>query len=177
VRYHHNQLFPSLDLVGGYGLRGVENSFEDAAGEIGDGRHPAYSYGIVLTVPLGNRTARNNYQASLTEKKQVELVVKKLEQNVLAQVDNAIKLARSAFRRIKSTRQAREFAEAALEAEQKKMRNGVSTSFIVLEYLQKLGDARTAEMRALADYKKALAQLALNEGNALEKNQLSLEIR
>ena len=175
VRYHHNQLFPSLDLLGGYGFRGVDDSFGDAVGDAP--KNPAYSVGMVLTVPLGNRSARNNYNASLVEKKQSELLVKKMEQAVLAQVDNAIKLSQSAFRRVQSTRQAAEFAKTALEVERKKLQNGVSTSFIVLEYLDRLATARAAQVRALADYNKALAQLALSEGNALEKNQLSVEVR
>ena len=57
------------------------------------------------------------------------------------------------------------------------MENGISTTFIVLEYLQRLADARAAEIRALADYNKAVAQFALSEGATLEKNQLTLEVR
>ena len=33
------------------------------------------------------------------------------------------------------------------------------------------------EIRALADYNKALSQLALNEGSTLEKNHLSVDDR
>lgn len=177
VRYLHNQLFPSLDLVGSYGARGAQHAFEDAVGDVGDGQHPAHSFGVVLSVPLGNRTARNNYNASQAQKKQAELFVKKAEQNILAQVDNAMKLAQSVFRRVKSTHLARVFADDALKAERKKLENGISTTFIVLEYLQRLADARAAEIRALADYNKAVAQFALSEGATLEKNQLTLEVR
>ena len=146
-------------------------------GDVGDGQHPAHSFGVVLSVPLGNRTARNNYNASQAQKKQAELFVKKAEQNILAQVDNAMKLAQSVFRRVKSTHLARVFADDALKAERKKLENGISTTFIVLEYLQRLADARAAEIRALADYNKAVAQFALSEGATLEKNQLTLEVR
>jgi len=47
----------------------------------------------------------------------------------------------------------------------------------VLQLQQKLTDTRTAEIRALSDYNKALAQLALNEGSTLEKNHLSMEVK
>ena len=70
-----------------------------------------------------------------------------------------------------------EVTEAALEAEQKKLQNGVSTPFVVLQLQQKLTDARTAEIRALSDYNKALAQLALNEGSTLEKNHLGVDVK
>jgi len=40
-----------------------------------------------------------------------------------------------------------------------------------------LTSARSAEIRALADYNIALAQIALNEGTTLERRHLSLEIK
>jgi hypothetical protein len=47
----------------------------------------------------------------------------------------------------------------------------------VLQLQQKLTDAQTAEIRALADYNKALAQLALSEGSTLEKNRLAVDVK
>jgi len=103
--------------------------------------------------------------------------LKKVEQDALVQVDDSLKAAQSAYKRTNSTREARVYAEAALEAEQKKLQNGVSTPFVVLQLQQKMTDARTAEIRALSDYNKAVAQLALNEGSTLEKNRLSLDVK
>jgi len=178
VRYRFNQIFPRLDLVGGYGLQGWENSLEDTLGDIGSQSNPIYSYGIEFSIPLGgNRAARNSYKASRAAKLQAALQLKKLEQDVLVQVDDSLKLARSVYKRTNSTREARVYAEAALEAEEKKLQNGVSTPFVVLQLQQKLTDTRTAEIRALSDYNKALAQLALNEGSTLEKNHLSMEVK
>jgi outer membrane protein TolC len=81
------------------------------------------------------------------------------------------------FRRVNSTHQARVFAEAALAAEQTKLQNGASTSFIVLQLQRNLTDARSAEFRALSDYNKALAQLAFSDGSVLEKDGLEFEVR
>ena len=125
----------------------------------------------------GNRAARNGYRASRAVKQQAALQLKKVEQDVLVQVDDSLKAAQSAYKRTNSTREARVYAEAALEAEQKKLQNGVSTPFVVLQLQQRLTDARTAEIRALSDYNKAVAQLALNEGSTLEKNHLSLDVK
>ncbi len=177
VKYQFNQLFPSLDLVGSYGAQGIDNSVEATLADVRDSQHPIYSYGVVLSIPLGNRAARGAYKSSLAAKKQAELRLRKMEQDILVDVDTAVKSAQSAYLRTASTRQARLYSEAALEAEQKKLQNGISTSFIVLELQQKLTAARTAEVRALADYNKALAQLALSEGRSLEKNDLSLEVK
>jgi len=178
VHYRFNQIFPRLDLVGGYGLQGWENSLGDTLGDIRNQSNPIYSYGIEFSIPLGgNRAARNSYKASRAAKQQAALQLKKMEQDVLVQVDDSLKLARSVYKRTNSTREARVYAEEALEAEEKKLQNGVSTPFVVLQLQQKLTDTRTAEIRALSDYNKALAQLALNEGSTLEKNHLSMEVK
>ncbi|MBI2925865.1 MAG: TolC family protein [Verrucomicrobia bacterium] len=177
IRFNFNQLFPNLDLVGSFGGRAAEDTFGRALDTIADGQNPAYGYGVVLRVPVGNRTARSNYRASKAVREQTQLHLKKLEQSVLVEVDNAVKAVQSAFKRMNSTRQARVFAEAALAAEKKKLQNGASTSFTVLQFQERLTAAQTAEIRALADYHKALAQLALSEGSTLEKLQLSVEIR
>ena len=171
-------IFPRLDLVGGYGLQSWENSLGDTLGDIRNQSNPVYSYGVEFSIPLGgNRAARNSYKASRAAKQQAALQLKKMEQVVLVQVDDSLKLARSVYKRTNSTREARVYAEEALEAEEKKLQNGVSTPFVVLQLQQKLTDTRTAEIRALSDYNKALAQLALNEGSTLEKNHLGVEVK
>src|SRR5947207_6053464 len=178
VRYRFNQIFPRVDLVGGYGLQGWANSLGETLGDIGERASPVYSYGVEVSIPLGgNRAARASYKATQAAKQQATLRLRKTEQEALVQVDDALTLARSTYQRTASTRQARLYAEAALDAEEKKLRDGVSTPFVVLQLQQKLTDARTAEIRALADYNKALARLALSEGSTLEKTGLSIDIK
>jgi outer membrane protein TolC len=78
---------------------------------------------------------------------------------------------------VDSTRQARLYAEAALDAEQKKLENGKSTSYLVMQFQRDLTNARSQEIRALADYNNALAQIAQMEGTALDRLNLRLEFR
>ncbi len=178
VRYRFNQLFPSLDLVGGYGLQSQENSSESSLADIRDRSKPQYGFGLVLSIPLsGNQAARNSYKASQAAKQQAVLQLKKMEQNVLVQVDDSLNQVQSAFHRTESARQARQYAEMALTGEQQKLADGVSTAFFVLQYQQKLTEAHTIEIRALADYNLALAQLALSEGRTLEKNHIQLQLK
>ena len=170
LRYQRNQLFPQLDLVGSYGRSGLATTLDPSLNDIRDERLPAYSYGAVLSFPLGNRTARNNARATKAAKEQALLQYKKLEQNILVQIDDSVKLAQTDFERVGATREARIYAEAALDAEQKKLENGKSTSYLVLLAQRDLTTRSSDEIRALADYNKALAQLALNEGTTLERN-------
>jgi HAE1 family hydrophobic/amphiphilic exporter-1 len=76
-----------------------------------------------------------------------------------------------------STKQSRLFAELALEAKQRLLDNGRTTSFEVVQLQRDLTTARLNELAALAQYNQALAQLALDEGTTLERDKLELQIK
>lgn len=178
LRYDYNQVFPTLDLVGSYGALAVDpQSRGNSLDSIRRFDYPIYGGGVVLKLPLSNAAARNRYKASQAVKTQALLRLKKVEQSVFTEVDTVLKSLDKMYQRVGATRQARVFAEKAVDAEQRKLENGASTSFIVLEYERNLAAARSAEILAMADYNKALAQLALDEGTVLEKNQIKLELR
>jgi len=177
VKFQLNQLFPSLDLVGGYGGLGNQTDSSSAINDAFSFRNPEYSYGVVVSFPLSNVSERNNYRASKAAKKIAQLQLQKAEQGVLIQVADCIARVESGFSQVTSTHKAATYAEAALDAEKKKLQDGFSTSFVVLQSQEILTAARTAEVRAEADYNKALAQLAFAEGTLLERHHLSLEVK
>jgi outer membrane protein TolC len=179
TRFNRNQLLPRLDLVGSYGhnARGQDISYGRLFDDLGAGQNPRYSYGVVLSVPMGNFAARNRYKESKAQNAQVELQYRQLEQQVLVEIDDAVKLVETNFDRVSSTREARLFGEAALDAEQKKLENGKSTSFFVLQFQRDLTSARFDEIRALAEYNNALAQLAFLEGTTLERHKIEMEVK
>ena len=76
-----------------------------------------------------------------------------------------------------ATHKGREFAELALKSEQAKAENGLTTSFVLLEFQRLLTAARLAEIRALVEYNKALVELALQEGTTLDKNAITLNFK
>ncbi len=177
LRYEKNQLFPQLDLIGSYGWLGSGAEFTDALGTVNRGSNPYYSYGAELRVPLGNRIARQNYKITKAERQQMLLRLKKLEQDIMVEIDNAVKQAQTAYESVKATRDAEAYAGEALRAEEKKLENGKSTSFFVLQLQRDLTFARTAAIAALADYNQSLAALAFSEATTLERNNLSVDIK
>ncbi|MEO6036677.1 MAG: TolC family protein [Verrucomicrobiota bacterium] len=177
LRYERNQLFPQLDLIGSYGRNGLDRHWGGALGNIRDETNPTFSYGVLFSIPLSNQGPRNKYRATKAQKEQALLQLKQFEQNVLVQIDDAVKLAQTSFQRVGATKQARIYAEAALNAEGKKLENGKSTSFVVLQLQRDLTTARSEEIRALSDYNKSLAQLAFNQGSTLERNRLNVNTR
>src|SRR5690606_2398186 len=121
---------------------------------------------------LSNRRARENYRISKDERAQAELRMRQFRQQIMVALDDAIQQAESSFQRVGATRAARQFAEEALAAEEKKLANGKSTSFEVLRLQRDLTQARFDETRALADYNKALATVRRLEGSTLLKFNL-----
>ena len=183
VKFRLNQLFPTLDMIGGYGGTSNPTDSSPLLSDIFGFRtafgfqNPEYSYGVVVSFPLDNIAERGSYRASKASKKIAELQLQKAEQDVLLQVADLVNRVDSNFSQVGSTHQARIYAEEALNSETKKFQAGISTSFEVLQYQEILTAARTAEIRAEVDYNKVLAQLAFAEGSILEKNHLTLQIK
>jgi outer membrane protein TolC len=177
VRYRYNQLFPNLDLIGRYGGLGSEAQLGSTVNDAFSARYPDYFYGVVISLPVSNVSERNSYRSSQASKRISEIQLQKAEQEVLWQVADLANRIQSRFSQVNSSRKATTYAEAALAAEQKKLDNGLSTSFFVLQLQETLTSARNTEVLAIADYNKALAQLAFADGTTLERHHLNLEVK
>jgi outer membrane protein len=177
VKFRYNQLFPSLDLVGRLSNTSVESDFAEAAGTVFRQSGPDYMYGVVLSVPLTRTAQRNDYRISKSARDMAKLQLQRAEQAVLLEVADWVNRVDSRFSQVNSTTKARTYAEAALAAEQKKLENGLTTGYFVLEFQEALVAARRAEALAAADYHKAQAQLAFAEGRTLDRYHISVEIK
>ncbi|HXG49023.1 MAG TPA: TolC family protein [Methylomirabilota bacterium] len=191
VKYAKSQVLPSLDIVGGYGrsgrdsfFRGSTNpvvipprdpSFGNTLDDIGDGSFPNWSIGAVFSVPLSSGRERRLSKAAKEREKQMQVELQQLHQSILVAVEDAITLVESTYEQIGARREAREFAQAALDAEQKKLENGKSTSFQVLDLQEDLTSARSAEIGALSEYNKSLTELYFSEGSLLDRRKIKVE--
>ena len=177
IQFRRNQLFPELDLRGGYGVVGADGNFGPALEDLQERRNPNHNIGIRFSMPLSNRRERTAMKSAKLENERLLLRHKQLEQTIIRNIDDAILAAKTALARIDSTKAERIYAEAALDAEQKKLENGKSTSFFVLELQRDLTSARSNEIRAQSDYNKALIRLSQQEGSTLEASGVKLEFR
>jgi outer membrane protein TolC len=175
VKYNRNQWWPEVDLEASYALAGRGDTFGRFADSVGDADNPAWAVGVVVSVPLGNRQARANYRISRLQAEQALLSLKRAEQEVIVEADNAARLVQSNLKRVEATRAASRLAEESLKAEEHKLRAGASTSFLVLQAQAQLAAARSSEIRARADYAQSIAELARAEGTTLEKHNILLE--
>ena len=178
LKYDFNQLFPELDVQGSYGRNANDNTLGDNLTEIRNGNHSFYSYGAFVSIPLGgNYAGRNQYKSDKAGLKQLLLTLKQTEQTIVVAVDNDVGAVRSTLQQVYATRDARVYAEEALAAERKKLENGKSTSFVVLQLISNLTTARVSEILALANYNIAVSQLAFDEGSTLEVDHVELKVK
>lgn len=177
LKFTQNQLYPALDVVGTYGRNGLGTTWGNSIDTMADNLFPKWGGAVVFSVPLSRKYERANHKAQKVRVETAVLDMKKLEETIVRDIDDSVKKIRSAYAAIESTREARVFAEAALAAEQKKLENGKSTNFQVLELQDKLTQARANEIGALTVYNKALHELYFREGTTLERNKITLEVR
>lgn len=190
----YNQLYPELNVLGGYGRSGLDRSFSSPAttnmpaidynshlgaalDDISEGRNPRWNVGFFFRLPLSRQVERNRYKAAKEDEKRTAILLKQLHQSILLEVDNAIDQARSNYERISSTRQARVFAEVALEAEEKKLAAGTGTIFQVLQRQKDLTQARSDEIRALTDYLNSLTVVHHRDGTILEREKVTIQYK
>jgi outer membrane protein TolC len=175
LKYDKNQIWPELDVFGTYGYNGSGKEFSDAFADFKTTDRPFYTFGGKITIPLGNFKARNGYKADKANMQQLVLTLKQLEQNAMILIDNDIGTIRANYDQVQATRAAREYEEAALDAEQKKLESGKSTTYTVLQVQRDLTTARGNEIQALDTYNKSLSLLSLDEGSTLDRLEIKWE--
>ena len=78
------------------------------------------------------------------------------------------------YQRVEAYRFARDLAEQKLDAEEAKLRAGMSTNFMVLQYQRDLANAKTSELRAVIDYNLSLSRLNNTLGISLKNWNIKL---
>lgn len=152
-------------LVGGF-----SQSFSNLFAQ----RFPTVQVGLRFTLPIRNRTAEGNLGRSLAEGSRIRNQREQLEQQIEAEVRNALQAVRSAEARLAASVAARTAAEQLFESEQRQLQAGVSTVFLVFERQTELINSRGRELQAQTDLNKAIAQLQRASGTTLRANNVTI---
>jgi outer membrane protein len=188
VRYWRNQLVPSLNLFGSYGLRGgdaiqafppIEPKAHSSLAfqQIEDQTAPNSAVGILFSFPLTSRAERANYRSSKESKRQAELFLKQKEEFILREVADALDSARFSYDRAKSAMEAVRYAVEAAETEELRQVRGAGDILLVFEAQEDVAEARVKEAEARRDYNKALSQLYFTEGSLLDRIQFDIRFK
>lgn len=179
IKFYSNQIKPDVNAQLNYGtlayggtqLSAIEDPFAAAAGPrsiasergygsvLGDvftNAYPQWTVGVQIGYPLGANTAHANLARVKLEYQQSQAQLKNQEMQVAAQVRAAGRNVTTNQKRVESARVSRELQERKLEAEEKKMAAGMSSTFFVFQAQRDLSQARTTEIQAISDYNKSL---------------------
>jgi outer membrane protein TolC len=175
VAFQKNQLLPRIDLTGSLNLLGLDNDFGSSLSRVGSRDRTEWTAGVIFSIPLGNRAARGAYnQAQLEAAKQL-FMLQEQEQQIIVDVDNASGQIVTSRQRIVSNVQARVLAKESLAAGEERLRAGTGTTFEVLELQDKLAQAEAAELRARADYNKAMSNYQRQTGTTLREFRVEFQ--
>jgi HAE1 family hydrophobic/amphiphilic exporter-1 len=136
---------------------------------------PNYSFGVTISFPFRNRTAKANLAGARIVGEQLAAQTRSQEQVVVVEVRNAVQSVETARQRVLVARRARENAEIQLEGERKLYEAGKSTTFLLFQRENSLTNARNAEIRAETDYKKAVADLQRVTSTTFRENNIEVQ--
>jgi outer membrane protein TolC len=166
-----NGLLPLMDLFITLGKSGYANAFGQSISSIDNGGYDT-KVGLSFQYPFFNRNAKARHRRSQLDRDQSWAALENLSQIVEVDVRTAYIEVERTKQQIDASSVTRQFDEEKLRIETEKLRVGKSTSFLVAQAQRDLLVSRIAEVRALASYLQALADLYRQDGSLLERRRI-----
>jgi len=167
-----NGMLPLMDLFITLGKSGYASSFGQSISNIDQDSYDALA-GVKFDYPVFNRDAKASHRRALIAREQAQKALENLSQLVEVDIRIAYIEVNRTKQQIAASSVTRMFDEEKLRTETEKLRVGKSTSFLVAQAQRDLLVSRIAEVRALANYLKALTDLYRQDGSLLERRGIS----
>jgi len=167
VAYTRNGMLPTVDLVGSYGLNGLDKVYEKDLAHLGKGKYPDWSYGVKVSIPLGSETEKGNYEKAKLEKKQALISFKRLEQKIILGVRDAVRNVDISYRMVEASRTSKEAQEEQYRAQVERFKAGLVSTHDIIDYQERLSRAEANFIKSVVDYNVSLIELAKAKGLTL----------
>lgn len=173
-----NALLPTLDVYGFYGAEGIggdpntrcnifgfycgastSSGYTTVLNNLVNGSSPDKGVGFNFQVPIRNRTAQADQARSLIEYRQAEMHLEQLYTQIRMQVTAQQYALANDRAQVQASIAAQDYAQQSLDAEQKKLRLGASTTANVLLQERNLAVAEDNLITANLTYAKDRALL------------------
>ena len=176
LAYAKNQRWPSVDLKGSIDWNGLSNGWGESYTDFRQRPGPDWTGGVVVTIPLTGRTDKARLSEAKIRKAQALLNVKAGENELLSAFDTAMRDIRAARNRIELVHASVVLAQQALDAEEKRLDSGLTTSYNVSLSQKDLSQARSRELATYVDLNKALVQLYAIVGTLPEYESIDIHL-
>ena len=175
VDYATSQSRPRLDLVASGGYHGLEGDLGSSYSKAAGGQGPEWTAGVQFSVPLNWDHMQAARRAAEDQRTQAFVQRGDTRLRVALEVDTVLARLRTDEQRLGATKKSREAAAQSAEGGAKRLAEGVTTSFEVLQLQKDYSQARSREYAALADLNKDLVDLYLAAGTLLEKQGVTVQ--
>lgn len=189
VAFARNQALPRLDLVATLGLNGLsgdqrqgfssdyQGTYVDSVSRLPEGDGYQWLAGLRLSYPLGNRAAQARLRQTAWERRQAVYGLKRLEGTAETEVERALVDVRRGVERYRVAERFEALADATLQQEMERLKEGLSDTFRVLTFQDDLIEARIRKDAALADCQRGMASLYRAMGKNLERHGIVAELQ
>jgi len=197
IKAERNGLLPVLDAYAFYGasaLAGGQNpgalnfntgkayppgsfpgvSYGTALGNLANSSAPDKGVGVNMTIPIRNRTAQADQARSQMEYRQAQMRLQQLYTQIRIQVINGQYALTNDRAQVAAAQASRDYSAQSLDAEQKKLRLGASTTALVLQQQRTMAAAESTLISATAAYAKDRAALLQLLSNTLDRYSISV---
>ncbi len=179
LQFNQNQRMPALDLVASYNLIGLagtqfvfdpdsqtfppsilsqsQRSFTDALSDVFGNDFRTWSVQFQFSYPIGRSVSDAALASNRLQRQQGSSDLRNLELQVVTAVRDSGRQVATNLKRVEATGKARQFAERRLEAEQKRMTVGLSSTFALFQAQRDLARQRQNELNAIIDYNRSIA--------------------
>jgi outer membrane protein TolC len=177
MKFNQDARMPALDVVANYNLIGLagtqfvygdsqafpppilgqtNRSFADALGDVFGNDFRTWSVQLQFSYPIGRSVADAALASTRLQRQQGTNDLRNLELLVATSVRDAARQVATNLKRVEATQKAREFAVRRLEAEQKRMTVGLSSTFQLFQAQRDLARQRQNELNAVIDYNRSI---------------------
>ena len=194
LMYTKNQMLPSLNLSAGWQSPGISGTqilydgnplFGQVIGNVPGGvgnalkdtfafKYPNWNIGLTLNISLSNVMSRANLALAQVSLKQAVLNLQNTQIQAVLEIRNAVRNLQTTYKQVQAFRAARDLGEKKLAAEEEKLRVGLSTNYVVLQYQRDLTTLRVSELQAIINYNLAQAGLERSMGTSLDLRKIKI---
>jgi len=175
LRYFRNQTLPDVTASLDYGLTGLggrqfirgagfpgpvigntDRGFADVIGDLFGNEFRSWTASLTIGYPIGPTPQEAGLARARLQYSRSQTALRSQQLQVAVEVRQAARQVLTDQRRVETTRVSRQLAERRLEAEQRKLAAGTTTSFFVFQAQRDLAQARNNELRATLDYTRSV---------------------
>ncbi len=171
-----NKALPKFDVIFRYTINGLSDNPSNAFDQMTTSNFQDYYVGISFEYPIGNRGPRAELKKAILQRDQAIAALKQVIENIILEVDIAVRNLQTAYYQVKPSLEAVQAAEENLAAIVAR-RTRLSPEYLEvrLNAQETLSQARQGLLNALVNYNIAIVQLERAKDTLLQYDNVEIQ--